>query len=240
MWPYDHPLLQSSLSGDMRYAITNYAEDVSTAELYGLKPQALADLLHTNEKNAIAVQEAARAIPNFDITAKVQTLTKTLLRVNIVAKRAFVHSSKHSASLFLWIWVADAEDVNILQLGQVSFHSTQDEISLTFDIADINLPNFVLHLESDTWFLNDHTLQVPIASKKPSKSSPFTPLLQIPLLSSKSILAKAGCPAHASTSDVLDTIQSQTCHSVLFSRSNVLICASSDESRMQIALQALL
>jgi activating signal cointegrator complex subunit 3 len=108
----------------------------------------------------VKVKQLVDEFPTFEIHVKVQPITRTVLRMNVVIEPTFVWNQKlYGSSLQFWIWVEDPEHDRIhhaemitFQMQQVMSHDEdQRNLALVFaiPIAEPVPPQYIVRMVSE-------------------------------------------------------------------------------------------
>ena len=141
LWSTASPLRQLVL---LPPEIVMKIEDLKLS-LYKLRELSASDIGHMlrHPKMGERVKEAVNTLPNVEITASIQPITRTVLRVTLAIEPCFTWNSKvHGSSESFWIWVEDANNEHlyhselfVLQAEKCRARNRDDRIhSVTFTI----------------------------------------------------------------------------------------------------------
>ncbi|KAH9813422.1 Sec63 Brl domain-containing protein [Melampsora americana] len=242
MWPFAHPLLQGGLSDKLLYDLDQRAGDVEIEDLAQMSAVEIGKMCHLNEKLGGVILKAARQFPRLSIGYSLQPLSSELLRIKIDLSHEFDWSNQlHGQAEPFWIWIEDDQQREILRIRRVYLRPNKPEFNLEM-VIPINpttriLPDaLAIRVMSDRWVGSDTSAEVDLRGIiLPSEPPPFTTLLDLPLLSTKS-LELAYCsrflPAH------LAPVETQCFHAINHTPADLLICASDLEVGRRMAMVA--
>jgi antiviral helicase SLH1 len=230
MWPFDHPLIQFNLSRDVLYNLTRFADDVPVPDLVASNADDLGTLIHLNKMHGQALLNAARQFPEVGIRYELRPLASDLLEVGIDLERKWEWNEKmHGSSEPFWVWIEDADGINILQWVSVLLRPSTAALHLDFIIpVRANRPPFVsIKSCSDRWMGAENAIQVSfehLVMPKPSDS--HTPLLDLPFLSLASLQDdRLQASYRSEIGPSFNAIQTQAFWSAYHSQANLLVCA---------------
>lgn len=242
MWPFAHPLLQGGLSDKLLYDLDQRAGDVEIEDLAQMSAVEIGKMCHLNEKLGGVILKAARQFPRLSIGYSLQPLSSELLRIKIDLSHEFDWSNQlHGQAEPFWVWIEDDQQREILRIRRVYLRPNKPEFSLEM-VIPINpatkiLPDaLAIRIMSDRWVGSDTSAEVDLKGIiLPSEPPPFTTLLDLPLLSTKS-LELAYCsrflPSH------LDPVETQCFHAINHTPADLLVCASDLEIGRRMSMVA--
>jgi antiviral helicase SLH1 len=136
LWPFDQPLKQFNLQGDIFYGLERWANDWSVMELSLLSADELRKLVYLNERHGAAILNSAKQFPTVQITYDLRPLGFNVLKIAVHVACAFTWNSKvHGSAEPFWLWVEDHDGLIILQLAHLIFHQTTDILHVDFVIS---------------------------------------------------------------------------------------------------------
>jgi antiviral helicase SLH1 len=74
LWPFDNPLKQFSLKGEVLYGLETYASEFSIPELTSMSAAQLGELVHLNERHGAAILSSAKQFPTVKLTYELRPL----------------------------------------------------------------------------------------------------------------------------------------------------------------------
>lgn len=228
MWPYDHPLQQiTTLQKDTLYNLRRWADDTEISELQEMEPKELGDLIHMNEIHGRALLTAARQFPSIGVKYALRPLAHDVLQVTVSVERQFEWNDKMSSSAEpFYIWVQDAEGLNILQWRSVLVRQSSSTMDIDFVIPWTgDHQSLTIVTASDRWLGSDSQVHVPLENLlMPAPFHGATPVLDLPFLPMSAVddveLARAYRPV-----TLLNGLQSQPFWTLYHTNHNVLISA---------------
>ena len=246
VWPFEHPLRQdTTLHADVVHRIVSYADELEVSQLRALERPQLAQLLHTNERTAGVVHDAAARFPRLAVQVRVRPLTDTTACLHVALRRDFVWDERvHGAVLPLVFWVEDARQRAVhaqsLELRNTPQPAGSAEGDAYADVVlDVAVPCHVPALRgdaelaytvvwaSDHWLGADGQVRVEMDDVQCPAPSPPTPLLELPLLELGACVEAHVADAYAQTCGVRawNALQTQAFHTVAHTRASALLCA---------------
>ncbi|KAJ6509919.1 Sec63-domain-containing protein [Mycena vitilis] len=188
LWPFDQPLKQFSLKGDIFYGLERWADEWSPAELAAVSADELGKLVHLNEAHGQAILNAAKQFPSVRITYTLRPLGFDVLRIAARVTPTFTWNSKvHGSAEPFWLWVEDHDALNILQLSHLVFRPTTGALDVNFviSIPDGQAPQSVtIRFVSDRWMGAEDEISIPLGTLvMPVASQSHSPRLDLPFLS---------------------------------------------------------
>jgi antiviral helicase SLH1 len=186
MWPFEHPLKQFQLSGELLHSLQQWANELSPAELAFMSAEDLGQLIHLNTKHGAALLAAARQFPSTVISYKLRPLSFELLRINVQVSRAFEWNIKlHGNAEPFWLWVEDHTGRDILQGTHLQFKIGTTALDVEFIVRVRNPPppSVTIRFLSDRWLGAENEIFAPLDKLiMPSPSTTRTPALDISFL----------------------------------------------------------
>ncbi|KAG8899961.1 hypothetical protein FRB99_006340 [Tulasnella sp. 403] len=240
MWPYEHPLTQTSLSRALMYNLKHWADEMSIHDLASQTAAELGKLIHLNEIQGEALLRAAKEFPTAAVTYTLRPLSPDLLKISVDLKRAFKWNKRvHGITEPFWVWVEDHEGREILQWSHMTFRQNTDHLSTNFTIP-LNPkaipPSVTIRFVSDKWLGAEEEIVVPFNDvTMPGPSSITTPLLNIPFLMFKTLRNPTLEKVYAARYRNMNGIQTQCFFSLYNTAQNVLVSAPSASGKGVLA-----
>ena len=219
--------------------------------LYKLRELSASDIGHMlrHPKMGERVKEAVNTLPNVEITASIQPITRTVLRVTFVIEHCFTWNSKvHGSSESFWIWVEDANNEHlyhselfVLQAEKCRARNRDDRmhsVTFTIPIFEPLPPQYYIRAISDRWLGCESV--VPMSFQHlilPQQYPPFTKLLNLQPLP-KEALQNPKLEAIYRFSH-FNPVQTQIFHVLYHSDKNVLVGAPTGSGKTVAAELAL-
>jgi len=132
-----------------------------------------------------AVQKYTRRVPNFELEAKIQPITSTIMRITLIIKPDFDWSDRWSGpSEPFYVWVENPESQDILHSEYYILHKRNlydnGQLSFAIPLQEPRPPQYVISVVSDRWvgvkftheFAVNHLLL-------PDRQKAHTPLLDL-------------------------------------------------------------
>ncbi|KAG5637451.1 hypothetical protein H0H81_004468 [Sphagnurus paluster] len=240
LWPFDQPLKQFALKGEIFYGLERWADEWSVSQLATLDASALGKLVHLNENHGHAILNAAKQFPSVQISYDLRPLGSDILKIAVRVKRAFSWNTKvHGTSEPFWLWVEDHEGLMILQLAHLIFRQNTDVLAVDFIISipdDIPPPSVTIRYVSDRWMGAEDEIFISLDSlTMPTFSSSNTPLLDLPLLPASIIKIPLVEKFLTGRVDHLNAIQTQTYWSLLNTKCHTLLASPAGSGKSTMA-----
>lgn len=247
IWPYLHPLMQSSLKPNLIHQLTQWADEVEVKTLARMSKDDIATLCKVNPQQGDAIREAARRFPMLKIKSKVRTLLHNLVLIEVIIERDFhtIRSQEHSEPFYVWVESQDNNEV--LQSKRVLLRpGLESPLRLAFMIETnpgAVLPNFWVRWLSERWIGSEDLSFISCDNLvMPASSEPPTPLIDLPLLS----IAQVGHIFHPMAellerhTTSLNAMQTQTFHAVTQHQANLILSAPSRSGKSVMMFMAVL
>ncbi|RDB22853.1 putative helicase mug81 [Hypsizygus marmoreus] len=230
LWPFDQPLKQFALKGDVFYGLETWADEWSVAQLATLDAGALGKLVHLNEQHGQAILNAAKQFPSVEINYDLRPLGHDVLKIVVRVNRSFLWNTKvHGSAEPFWVWVEDHEGLIILQLAHLIFRQTTDNLNLDFVISIPNgqpPPSVTVRYVSDRWMGAEDEILIPLDTlTMPSSSSSHAPLLDLPYLPVSILKNSAVEKSLAGRIEHFNAIQTQSYWSLINTKGHSLLCS---------------
>jgi antiviral helicase SLH1 len=232
MWPnLVHPLKQFNLQPQLLHNLSQWADDWMVGDLATMDASELGKLVRMNEKHGSALKTAAEQFPTAGITWSLRPLGHDILKILVRVEPLFTWNPKvHSTTEPFWLWIEDADGLEIAQMFNLSFRPAMGTIEVVFVLS---LPggrspsNMVIRWISDIWVGAESEVVVPFESLvMPEYPGDHTPRLdRLPLLHPNAIKNRLVQNAFAGRVSRFNAIQSQVLWSLLHTKLHSLICA---------------
>lgn len=230
MWPFDHPLRQSSLRPEVLYNIERWADEWMIEDLAAMTGEELGNLIHMNEKHGTALQAATRQLPSVEINYALRPLGSDILKIAVRVHRSFVWDAKaHGTGEPFWLWIEDSDGATIRQLFHLLFRQSTEVLDVDFVVA---IPNgkppssMTIRYVSDRWIGSQSELSVSFESLiMPAVSLSHTPRLDLPYLTTSALRDASLDSCLSGHIDGFNAIQSQILWSLVHTKMHSLICA---------------
>ncbi|KAJ7904375.1 Sec63-domain-containing protein [Mycena olivaceomarginata] len=188
LWPFDQPLKQFNLRGEIFYGLERWADEWSPAELAAQTADELGKLVHLNELHGRAILTAAKQFPSVRITYSLRPLAFDVLKIAARITPTFTWSSKvHGSAEPFWVWVEDHDALNILHLSHLVFRPTTEAMNVDFVISIPHgqaPPSVTIRFVSDRWMGAEDEISIPFDTLvMPVASHSHSPRLDLPFLS---------------------------------------------------------
>jgi activating signal cointegrator complex subunit 3 len=126
VWPFQHCLRQfdSVLSAELLHKLEN--RRATFERLYDMRAEEIGSLLKLNTPIGKKVRNCIDSFPNLDVSAILQPITRTVVRVQVTIEAAFKwKDSIHGASQRWLLWVEDQHNEYIYHSDTVIFTKKQ-------------------------------------------------------------------------------------------------------------------
>ncbi|KAJ1602710.1 hypothetical protein NDA14_000301 [Ustilago hordei] len=241
MWPFDHPLQQSHLNPDTLFALTERADDVEIEQLAEMSPSEIAKLIRVNARMASAVRQVARSFPRLATSASLRPLSHDLLRIDVRVDRTFDWSERDLGRLHgFYIWVEDEEGAEILQwlthLTRLTDSHTSS-VSFTIPLRETLPSGLKIRWMSDSWLGSKGSEWIAFDDLiVPGKPPAHDSLLDLPLLPVRSALRdELLCEMYAQKLSAFNAIQTQSFHTIMYTKANTLLCGPTASGKSTVA-----
>ena len=180
-----------------------------------------------HQKDGAAVLQAVRQLPYLELEAKVQPITRAVLRMSLTLTPAFDwHDRLHGSVEPFWLWVEDAESEHIYHTEYFLLHrhACRQPHSLSFSIPvfDPVPPQYFVQCVSDRWLGSQSTLAVSFQHLiLPELHPPHTALLDLHPLSRRALYDDRAEQMYRFSH--FNPVQTQVFHAVYHSDQNVLL-----------------
>ncbi|KAJ8523515.1 hypothetical protein ONZ45_g38 [Pleurotus djamor] len=230
MWPFEHPLRQFELKQETLHNVERWADEWPVHQLADLSAEELGKLIHLNERNGLAVLNAAKQFPSVKITCDLRPLAHDVLQITVHVERNFTWNSKvHGSIEPFWLWVENQDGTTILQVFHLAFKASLSHLKVEFLIpipGGIPPPSVTIRFVSDRWMSAEEELQVSLASvDMPTPFNSHTMPLDLPFLPLNVLQNSQLETLLHSRIRTFNAIQSQTFWPLFSTRSHTLVCA---------------
>lgn len=230
MWPFDHPLRQSSLRPEVLYNLERWADEWLIEDLAAMTGEELGNLIHMNEKHGTALLAAAKQLPAVEIDYALRPLGSDILKISVRVQKAFTWDSKaHGTGEPFWLWIEDSDGTTIRQLFHLLFRQSTEVTDIDFVVAIPNgMPpaSMTIRYVSDRWIGSECEVLVSFENLvMPAASSSHTPRLDLPYLSPAALRDTALESCVSGQIDDFNAIQSQILWSLIHTKMHSLVCA---------------
>ncbi|KAJ7895943.1 Sec63 Brl domain-containing protein [Mycena olivaceomarginata] len=218
LWPFDQPLKQFDLRGEIFYGLERWADEWSPAELAAQTADKLGKLVHLNELHGRAILTAAKQFPSVRITYSLRPLAFDVLKIAARITPTFTWSSKvHGSAEPFWVWVEDHDALNILH-----FHECRFVISIPHGQAPSSV---TIRFVSDRWMGAEDEISIPFDTLvMPVASHSHSPRLDLPLLSPSILRNPAVKSLFSGRLHNFNSIQTQSFWTLINTKWHSLLC----------------
>ncbi|WFD27418.1 RNA helicase [Malassezia nana] len=252
VWPFEHPMKQcTQLSNEILHKIIMYADELEVSQLRALPLSPLADLLHANERIARLVQDAAERFPAMKLRVDVRPMPRMFVCLQVHLEPDFVWEERlHGSSLPVVLWVEDAAQ-RVVFSDRVALRPVSENGGAAYDWS-VQVPlsspdvrpaaeeSYSVVWASLHWLAAEGRVDVPLDTVACPRPSVTTPLLDVPLLSLRTLRSSPITTAlqEAMQLSTLNALQTQVLHTLAYTRSSVLLCAPCATGKSTVALFA--
>ncbi|KAJ6516016.1 Sec63-domain-containing protein [Mycena sanguinolenta] len=229
LWPFDQPLKQFELKGDIFYGLERWADEWSPAELAAQSADELGKLVHLNERHGQAILSAAKQFPSVRITYNLRPLAFDVLKIAAQITPTFTWSSKvHGSAEPFWLWVEDHDTLNILQLAHLVFRPTTETMNVDFVISIPHgqaPPSVTIRFVSDRWMGAEDEISIPLDTLvMPVASHSHSPRLDLPFLSLSTLRNSTVESLFSGRLHNFNSIQTQSFWTLISTKWHSLLC----------------
>ena len=231
MWPnVVHPLKQFNLQPQLLHNLSQWADDWMVEDLAVMDADELGKLVRMNERHGSALKTAVQQFPKVKITWSLRPLGHDILKIPVQVERLFTWNPKvHDTTEPFWLWIEDAEGLEIAQIFNLSFRPATETVEVEFilSLPDGRPPsNMVIRWISDTWVGAESEVVVSFESLvMPEYARNHTLRLDgLPLLHPNAIRNRSVQTAFAGRVSRFNALQSQVLWSLLHTKLHSLIC----------------
>ncbi|KAJ7129808.1 Sec63-domain-containing protein [Mycena epipterygia] len=230
LWPFDQPLKQFDLKGDIFYGLERWADEWSPAELAAVSAEELGKLVHLNERHGQAILNAAKQFPSVRITYNLRPLGFDVLKIAVRVTPTFAWSSKvHGSAEPFWLWVEDHDALNILQLSHLVFRPTTEALNVDFVISIPHgqpPPSVTIRFVSDRWMGAEDEVSIPLDTLlMPAASHSHSPRLDLPFLTPSILRNPTVESLFSGRLHNFNSIQTQSFWTLVNTKWHSLLCA---------------
>lgn len=232
MWPdVVHPLGQLNLQPQLAYNLSQWANDWLVEDLASMEADELGKLVHMNERHGSTLKAAAQQFPKVKITYSLRPLGHDILKIPVRVDRLFTWNTKvHGASEPFWLWIEDAQGIEITQIFNLSFRPATETVEVDFLLS---LPDgrpstgMVIRWISERWVGAESEAVVSFESLVvPACAGNYTPRLdRLPLLHPNAIRNRSVQSALTGRISRFNPLQSQVLWPLLHTHLHSLVCA---------------
>ncbi|KAJ3810639.1 Sec63-domain-containing protein [Lentinula lateritia] len=240
LWPFDQPLKQFDLKGDLIYHLESWGDDYSPADLATMSAEELGKLTHLNSIQGQALLNAAQQFPTVKIQSVLRPLGSEVLKVVVSLTKQFTWVSKlHGTSEPFWVWIEDHNGVNILQMSHLIVRPNTETIHLDFIIPITNeqTPPFItIRCVSDRWLGAENEIEVSLNNLiMPRPIQSMTALLDLPLLPLTALRRPEVEIMYSRRLHNFNSLQTQVLWSLTNTKSHSLFCAPAGSGKSIMA-----
>jgi len=244
MWSTQSPLRQfRGIPEDIIKKIEK--KDFPWERLYDLPPEGIGELI-AFPKMGRTIHKYVHQFPRVDLSAHVQPITRSILRVDLTVTPDFQWNPKvHGVAETFWVFVEDVDGENILhhEYFILKQRYAEDEHNLTFTVPiyDPLPPQYFIRVVSDRW-LNCEAL-LPISFRHlilPEKYPPHTELLDLQPLPINALRNPKFEALYEGAFEHFNAIQTQVFTTLYTTNDNVLIGAPTSSGKTVCAEFAIL
>ena len=206
-------------------------EGIAWSSYFDLDQAAIGELVRS-PKNGKIVYQLLRQFPKLEISANVQPITRSLLRVELTISPQFEwDDSVHGTSEAFWIIVEDVDSEECLYVDQFVLRKAyiQDEeqhVEFTVPIAEPLPPNYFISIVSDRWLHSETKLAVSFRHLiLPIKFPAPTQLLDLQPLPVGALRKAEYTSLYANQLKFFNKIQTQVFNTIFTTVENVFIGA---------------
>jgi len=192
------------------------------------------------------VHTLVRKFPRLDLSASVQPITRSLLRVDLTITPDFTFDEElHGPSLAFWIIVKDVDGDTILHhemfVLKKAFATEEHHLTFTVPLFEILPPQYFIKILSDRWMGSETTLAVSFRHLiLPEKNPPHTDLLDLQPLPVPALKNASFESLYKEKFTYFNPIQTQVFNTLYNTDQNVLLCAPSGSGKTVCAEFAIL
>lgn len=213
--------------------------------LYDYTPAELGRLVHHTQRGK-DLYKYIHQFPRLDLTASVQPITPSTLRVDLTISPDFQYNVDiHGAAQTFWIIVEDVDGEVILHhepfILKKKYAEDDHYVSFTVPLYEPLPPHYFIKIVSDRWLHSEQTL--PISFRHlilPQKAPPTTELLDLPPLELSALKNEAYEKLLGQVITKFNPIQTQVFRSVYQSDDSVLIAAPGGSGKSLCAVLAIM
>lgn len=243
MWIVSHPLRQFHMLGEQHI---RRLEDTGTGvdRLLDMTVEEITSLVRANTTIGKKVLTVARSFPRINVTATVQPVTRTVIKLHLTLTADFYWSEKiHGSVEPFHIWIEDAAQSFIYHSEYFLLHRKQKDepqhMTLIVPIEDPPPSQYIVHIFSDRW-IGCETVE-PIMFDSlilPHEYPPHTALLPLQPIQLQCLENPKFESIYNFTH--FNAVQTQVFHTLYHTDSNVLLGAPTGSGKTNVAELAML
>ncbi|KAM7185458.1 pre-mRNA splicing helicase [Rhypophila sp. PSN 637] len=246
MWPTMSPLRQFP-SCPAEIVRKTERIDVPFEKYFDLDPPRMGELLGLPKAGRTVCNLVAK-FPRVDLSAQVQPMTRSMLRVELVITPIFEWDAElHGQAESFWIVVEDCDgedilfhDQFILRKDYAEAESKEHVVEFTVPVTEPMPPNYFISLISDRWMHSETRLAVSFRNLfLPEKFQPHTELLDLQPLPVSALKARDFAALYPDWQQ-FNKIQTQTFNALYTTDNNVLVASPTGSGKTVCAEFALL
>jgi len=244
IWRSQTPLRQFSNVPQIVARKLERKSDIEWSRFADLTPSDLGELVGV-PKMGIILHELVHKFPKLDVSAVLQPITRSMLRIELTLVSAFQFDiDSHGYSQLFHVLVEDVNGEAILyhQTFTIQNRNKDDEhvLFLTVPIIDPLPPAYFIRILSDRWLHSESTLPISFQHTiLPAKFPPPTELLDLQPLPVAASLQESAFTQLFPFQE-FNPIQTQSFHELYKTDRNVLVCAPSGSGKLALANLAVL
>jgi activating signal cointegrator complex subunit 3 len=205
-------------------------------------------MLMNHQRMGDRVQACARMLPQLKLAAKIQPITRGILRLTLTVTADFAwKDSVHGANEAWWIWVEDADSEHIYHHEYFLLHKKQKDeehvLAFTIPIFEPLPPQYFVRATSDRWVGMQNVVAVSFQHLiLPDRHPPHTELLDLEPLPLSALHNEAFESMYASSfpTGCFNPVQTQIFHTVYHTDKNVLLGAPTGSGKTVCAELAIM
>ncbi|KAJ1555242.1 hypothetical protein HK405_002907, partial [Cladochytrium tenue] len=237
MWSFEHPLSQFDIPFDIIEKLNRAAKSLSVAELRDMDDKEIGNVIR-HMKLGSTVRRCVEQFPTLTLETSIAPVTRTVLRITLHVTADFSWNDRvHGSVEPFWIWVEDAENVEILhsEYFLLSKKQANEPQKLVFTIpiprtsstVDELPPQIFVRAVSDKWIGSETVIAVSFKHLiLPSlQRTPHTDLLNLqplPIQALNDPILEEICRKRF---DYFNPVQTQIFHTLYHTKYNSLIGA---------------
>ena len=237
MWSSQSPLRQFKNIPD---AIIRKLErkEFSLDRLYDLNSQQIGELIHFPQQGK-DMYRYIHQFPRLELSALVQPITRSMLRVELTLTPDFNWSEKyHGGAEGFWVWLEDVDGETILHheffILKKKYSETAHYLSFTVPLFEPLAPQYYVRVISDRWIGCEATLPISFRHMLlPERYSPPTDLLDLQPLPVTALQNKRF--EKLFEYDFFNPIQTQVFPTLFQSDENALVCSPTGSGKSVMA-----
>lgn len=243
MWIVSHPLRQFHLLGEQHL---RRLEDTGTGvdRLLDMTVEEITSLVRANTTIGKKVLAVARNFPRINVTASVQPVTRTVIKLHLTLTAEFVWNEKiHGTVQPFHVWIEDAAQSFIYHSEYFLLHRRQKDepqhMTLIVPIEDPAPSQYIVHIFSDRW-IGCETVE-PILFDSlilPHEYPPHTALLPLQPIQLQCLENPLFESIYNFTH--FNAVQTQVFHTLYHTDSNVLLGAPTGSGKTNVAELAMM